>query len=387
MLVNKEICAMCGNEIDPKTEKLGHIDDHMVICNPCYPKYVKKIVKGTIMDIGKHLSRWYRLQKGSYANEKGFTIVLAIGILAILTIIGVSAVRMSNTEQKVSTNGLIYNINFYAAESGIAVSSLVAKSTQLDADWEDVWPIEGDGILKNCSYTYSISKLEDIPESLPDIKVLGEGESRNGISSIEATFKYNMSLSPLSAALTVNGGVAKNNEKEVRADDIKGNEIDSDIWDIATTGSLDNMFVTNKNDPSAILDGIIIYSNNITAYDGLEFNMPDENGDDRLCKVMVVPDDGDVDDGCGVLFVDGSTTTNGSFSWDGIVIIKEKWKKNGFSGDINGAVVVLNESGNKTDLSFIMSAETGYSITWNAEYIKAAQHAISSYHMTNWKQI
>lgn len=327
-------------------------------------------------------------------NQNGSVMVIALLILVLLTIIGISSVRTSTTELRIATNHQIMHMNFYAAESGIAVGPLHAKTAQLDESW-DVWPedgIVGDYDLPNGTvFDYAVYKLSDNPDPslLPNIEVISDGThtGRGGLARIQATFRYTMSLSPLSAALTVNGGVAKNNEKEVRADDIKGDEIDSEKWDIATTGSLDNMFVENKDDPSAILDGVIIFSDNIARYDGVEFNMPDEYGDDRLCKVVVVPDDGDVDDGCGVLFVDGGTTTNGSFSWDGIVIVKEKWEKTGFSGVINGAVVVLNENGNKDDLSFTMSAETGYSITWNADYIKTAQHAISSYRMTSWRQM
>ena len=56
-------CNMCGREIDPEKEKLGHVDDHIVVCQTCFPVFVKKMLKESIIGIGNHLSRWYRNQK------------------------------------------------------------------------------------------------------------------------------------------------------------------------------------------------------------------------------------------------------------------------------------------------------------------------------------
>lgn len=52
-------------------------------------------------------------------KEDGYIIIIAILILALLTIICVSALNMSTTEMKIATNELLYERTFYAAESGL----------------------------------------------------------------------------------------------------------------------------------------------------------------------------------------------------------------------------------------------------------------------------
>ena len=53
-------------------------------------------------------------------NEEGSIIVISIMILALLTVIGISATRTSTVETQISTNDFL---NFYAAESGWQVSA------------------------------------------------------------------------------------------------------------------------------------------------------------------------------------------------------------------------------------------------------------------------
>ena len=52
-------------------------------------------------------------------KEDGYIIIAAVLILALLTIICVSALNMSTTEIKIATNELLYERAFYAAESGL----------------------------------------------------------------------------------------------------------------------------------------------------------------------------------------------------------------------------------------------------------------------------
>jgi hypothetical protein len=53
------------------------------------------------------------------ANQDGATMVVAILILALLTIIGLASSNLSTTEVKVATNSLIYERAFYTAEAGL----------------------------------------------------------------------------------------------------------------------------------------------------------------------------------------------------------------------------------------------------------------------------
>ena len=52
-------------------------------------------------------------------NEKGAMLVVVIMVLALLSILGVSAIEMSNTELKIATSDLILKRCFFSAESGI----------------------------------------------------------------------------------------------------------------------------------------------------------------------------------------------------------------------------------------------------------------------------
>jgi hypothetical protein len=52
-------------------------------------------------------------------NQDGYIIIATLLILALLTIISVSAIDMSTTELKIATNELLYEKAFYAAESGL----------------------------------------------------------------------------------------------------------------------------------------------------------------------------------------------------------------------------------------------------------------------------
>lgn len=52
-------------------------------------------------------------------NEKGTVLVIVIMLLALLSILGVSAIEMSNTELEIATNDLILKRCLFSAESGI----------------------------------------------------------------------------------------------------------------------------------------------------------------------------------------------------------------------------------------------------------------------------
>jgi hypothetical protein len=52
------------------------------------------------------------------ANENGSVIVAALMTLVLLTIIGISAINSSTTEQHLATNTLLYERAFYASEAG-----------------------------------------------------------------------------------------------------------------------------------------------------------------------------------------------------------------------------------------------------------------------------
>ena len=65
-------------------------------------------------------------------NEPGYIMMAALLILALLTIISVSAINMSTTESKIATTELLYEKAFYAAESGLQEATEDLRSRYLN---------------------------------------------------------------------------------------------------------------------------------------------------------------------------------------------------------------------------------------------------------------
>ena len=66
-------------------------------------------------------------------------IIIAVIILAMLSIIGIAATNTSNTEMKITTNALLHNTAFYTADSGIAAGRATLNNVKMaDAGSWDV---------------------------------------------------------------------------------------------------------------------------------------------------------------------------------------------------------------------------------------------------------
>jgi hypothetical protein len=66
--------------------------------------------------------------KDTLHNERGFVIVVALIMLAIITIMGIAATRTSETETRIAVNERLYKEAFYTAEAGAVY---VAETPQL----------------------------------------------------------------------------------------------------------------------------------------------------------------------------------------------------------------------------------------------------------------
>ena len=58
--------------------------------------------------------------KDTASDERGFAIIVALIMLAVITVMGIAATRTSETETRIAVNERLYNIAFYAAEAGTA---------------------------------------------------------------------------------------------------------------------------------------------------------------------------------------------------------------------------------------------------------------------------
>jgi Tfp pilus assembly protein PilX len=52
-------------------------------------------------------------------NQKGMALVIALVMLLVLTLVGLSAVSMTNFETNISGNQRVYNLAFYTADGGV----------------------------------------------------------------------------------------------------------------------------------------------------------------------------------------------------------------------------------------------------------------------------
>lgn len=100
-------------------------------------------------------------------NEEGSIIFVAVMILALLTLLGISSTTTSVTEVKIATNTQRYQMDFYVADSGwkeaviwlngLGGKPLDVNSTQ-DSDGIDN---DADGVIDEASETGNLSILKN----------------------------------------------------------------------------------------------------------------------------------------------------------------------------------------------------------------------------------
>ena len=107
-----------------------------------------------------------RARRGRARREEGFALFLAMLFLLVLTILGVSLMFVSSTEQLLSSNETKVSKIFYAASSGIDFAI-----AQLSVDYQYAGGVMPVGISSH----YSTSALPDIQVSVSRPIVVGHG--------------------------------------------------------------------------------------------------------------------------------------------------------------------------------------------------------------------
>jgi Tfp pilus assembly protein PilX len=93
------------------------------------------------------------------ANEKGSVIVLAMIILALLTLVGISAVTTSTTEMNIAANDQLNKMIFYTADAGVEVGRHMLNTLKA-AD-----PAAWDRLLQGSTFTWRDSNTNPITVS------------------------------------------------------------------------------------------------------------------------------------------------------------------------------------------------------------------------------
>jgi hypothetical protein len=107
--------------------------------------------------------------KYRFNNENGSVIVVTIMVLALLTILGLSAINISTTEQHLATNTLLYERAFYAAEAGFEHAKGVLKVPYTDQNQGNIalgnpgnWSfvLNGSGVIQGLTAAEDCAPLD-----------------------------------------------------------------------------------------------------------------------------------------------------------------------------------------------------------------------------------
>ena len=115
-------------------------------------------------------------------DNKGVSLVIALLILLVLTLLGISAISTTTFETNIAGNERLYNRAFYSSDAGVdyffsmgsSYISLTASSGTVDSRTDGI-PLGGDYFLINWE-----KRVSDIgPPKIYEFKITAEGVSPN----------------------------------------------------------------------------------------------------------------------------------------------------------------------------------------------------------------
>ena len=131
--------------------------------------------------------------KNILANEQGSAIILAVLILAVLTILGVSSTNTSTVELQIVRNERIYQQNFYKAESAVMEA---AQRLELENDKANLRPAAKVWLVDVDTHLEKITDFLDHDNaSLIDAVNASYSANARGIvsgASLDMTSEHNM---------------------------------------------------------------------------------------------------------------------------------------------------------------------------------------------------
>jgi hypothetical protein len=360
-------------------------------------------------------------------NENGFAIVIAIGVLGLLTIIGVSALQISITEVKISANEYIYYKNFYAAESGPAYGPVwladvdedgnpnLPESEYTNVDWEAVLDIPigkinhlnavirhrtaidpDDGIEKvllygdgDGDYLNEVNFDKGVPLAI--ITSTGTCTTRSGKAVIESTHQWQSLFVMPGAALRVYSNVNGNGVSGSIIGEHKSGSSCDDIADImydVAGGTIEyggNLGVTPVIEesggmyPMSIIDPIIRMNATQTIIGSMNIDESLIVTDADNPGIIFIDGSGKTTNltGYGVLFVNGDFEFGGNLDWNGFIMVNGNITlSGGGSKIINGAVVAAGDA---------EAVNGSVDIQYDCDLLNDLNNMHSKYRMTSWK--
>jgi Tfp pilus assembly protein PilX len=124
----------------------------------------------------------------NFRNEKGSVVVIALMMLALLTIIGISATNTSTTEVQIATNEHLYKIAFYATEAGVDVGR--AALDELKRADLGSW----DNLLSGTEFTWHDADDNTVSVDTLDEVIDATGDRNAGPATFNLTVRDNNDL-------------------------------------------------------------------------------------------------------------------------------------------------------------------------------------------------
>ncbi len=75
--------------------------------------------KNTKFRIPSRMTKQMKMRSPNMNHQEGMALVIALVMLLVLTLVGLSAVNMTNFETNIAGNQRVYNLAFYTADGGI----------------------------------------------------------------------------------------------------------------------------------------------------------------------------------------------------------------------------------------------------------------------------
>ena len=113
-------------------------------------------------------------------SRQGSAVIVALIILVLLTVIGITATNTSTTEVQISTNALMNNVAFYTADSGIEAGRAALNNLKIaDAgSWDNLlFNLDAADVDKQSILVNGVACVPDLCWTLNDIMDAGGGRT------------------------------------------------------------------------------------------------------------------------------------------------------------------------------------------------------------------
>ena len=110
-------------------------------------------------------------------DQKGMALVVALTMLLVLTLIGISAVSMTTFETNIAGNERVYNLAFYTADGGIENFRGRVSNGEFIYSAIDTGSFQVTIGGNTCNVTYARRKRSEGGLDYADFKVLSEGKA------------------------------------------------------------------------------------------------------------------------------------------------------------------------------------------------------------------